>query len=242
MEGRLASARICLVDSCIELLELGRELWRGAEAVTYLATFMGMPAVAKIRVRKPFLPEPFDEFLRRKRTRTEARIMEHARALGVKVPRVLFVDVDSGLIVMERIEGEVLRDAEPKLLDEELCRAMAALGEYAAKLHDSGIVHGDLTTGNAIVSSEGLYLIDFGLAEYVSVIDEHAIDVHIAFRSIESSHGERAELMKRCFVEGYERVRGEEVTRLVLAKVEEIRSMGRYVSERKRVRTVWEIA
>jgi len=193
-----------------------------------------------VRVPKPFLPPEFDEFMRRRRTRTEARIMEHARRLGVRVPRVLFVDVDSGTIIMELLKGVVLRDAEPLLPDNELCRILEVVGSYAAKLHESGIVHGDLTTGNVVVCNGDVYLIDFGLAEYIPLLEEQAVDVHVAFRSIESSHGERAELMKRCFIEGYRRVRGDRITELVLAKVEEIRSMGRYVRERKRVRTVWE--
>ena len=208
----------------------------GAEAKLFKCLFLGVPAVIKIRNPKPFLHPQVDAKLRSRRTRIEAKALVSAASLGIRVPRVLWVDLEGGVIIMEFIDGEPLRDVLRRVGDEEACRYVETLGEYLSLLHSAGIVHGDPTTANALVPSDGsMYLIDFGLAEFTKMIDEYAIDLHIAFRAIESTHFDREELLKKCLVEGYSK-HAKDVN-LVLKRVSEIRLMGRYVEKRRK--SVW---
>ncbi len=229
--------RILLGSSSMPIIERCVEIAVGAEARIYRCRFMGIDSVVKVREPKPYIMREIDAALRAKRVKVEAKAMARALELGVKVPLVLWVDVDKGFLIMEYIDGALLREYLKQCSDEEACRYMTTFGEYLSKLHSSGLVHGDPTTSNAVVSTDGeLYLIDFGLAEFSEVFDDYAIDVHIAFRAIESTHFDRENLLKRCFIQGYSKYMKE--SDLVLKRVEEIRLMGRYVERRKK--TVWE--
>jgi len=214
-----------------------KEVWRGAEAIIYRGKLLGMDVVVKWRFPKPYLPREFDEMMRRRRVIDEVKASLRAYAAGIPVPLPLYADADRGVIVFQYIEGEVLRDVVEALDTPTLCRVCKELGEYLGKLHEIGIVHGDYTTGNVIVCGERVYIIDFGLATFSKRLDDHAIDVHIFFRSIESTHIGREEIMKKCFIEGYTAIR-KEVAKAVLSKVNEIRKWGRYVAERK-LKSVW---
>ncbi|MEL9998003.1 MAG: KEOPS complex kinase/ATPase Bud32, partial [Sulfolobales archaeon] len=135
----------------------------GAEANLYKGRFLGYDVVVKHRVSKPYRDVKLDLMIRRDRTLTEAKIMLLAMSLGVRVPTVLYVDLENSIIVMEYVEGVLLRDYIG-LVDEDVRRAyLELLGVYVGKLHKNDITHGDLTTSNVIVSSNGsLYIIDFG--------------------------------------------------------------------------------
>ena len=219
------------------LLRQLEEVWRGAEAVIYRGKLLDIDVVVKWRFPKPYLPREFDEMMRRRRVIDEVKASLRAHAVGIPVPLPLYADAARGVIVFQYIEGEVLRDVVESLDTSTLCRICRDLGKYLGKLHEVGIVHGDYTTGNVIVCGEKVYVIDFGLAMFSKRLDDHAIDVHIFFRSIESTHIGREEIMKKCFIEGYTAIR-KDVARAVLNKVDEIRKWGRYVAERK-LRSVW---
>ncbi len=219
------------------LLHELRELWRGAEAIVYKGKMLGMDVVIKWRFPKPYMPPEFDSVIRRRRIVDEVRASIKACTVGVPVALPLYADPDRGIVVFQFIEGDVLRDVANSMESETLCRVCRELGLYLGRLHKAGIVHGDYTTGNVLISNDRPYIIDFGLALFSERVDDHAIDVHIFFRSVESTHTEREEEMKRCFIEGYTAVRGD-IAKIVFAKVEEIRKWGRYVAERK-LRGVW---
>jgi len=230
---RIASVKIYGTQIAVDVVKDCEELAVGAEARLYRCTVLG---VIKVREPKPFMMQHIDAKLRARRTKVEARALLDAMKLGIRVPHVLWVDTDRGLLVMEFVEGRVLREALRDACDRDACRYLEILGEYLAKLHSAGIVHGDPTTSNLILSPSGeLYLIDFGLAEYTSLIDDYAIDIHIAFRAIESTHFDRESVLKKCLVDGYSRYMSN--ASVVLRKVSEIRSMGRYVERRRR--SVW---
>ncbi|HDI02239.1 MAG TPA: Kae1-associated kinase Bud32, partial [Ignisphaera sp.] len=214
------------------------EIWRGAEAIVYRASFLGIESVIKWRFPKVYMPRDLDKQFRIFRTSIEVKAILKAVQAGINVPVPLFVDIEEGLIILMYIDGVTFRDLANTIEEKELCRICNIIGSYAGKLHQNSITHGDLTTGNVIVDKEGIvYLIDFGLAEFSSRLEDHAVDVHIFFRSIESSHSEREEIMKECFIKGYESIR-KDLTKRVLDLVEEIRKRGRYVAER-RLRTEW---
>lgn len=75
---------------------------------------------------------------------------------------------------------------------------MKQIGEAIAKLHDGGLVHGDLTTSNMLLqkSDQQLVLIDFGLAFNSSNPEDKAVDLHVCERALVSAHSDREGLFK----------------------------------------------
>ena len=215
----------------LESLQL---LGAGAESEVRLGDYAGYRAVFKYRLPKRYRHPKLDSYLRSLRTRREARLLLRAREGGLPVPRILAVYPTLGLLVIEYIEGELLRER----LRRDPHGSLGLVGEAGrilARLHSLGIVHGDSTTSNYIASPRGLYLIDFGLAEASEGLEERAVDVHLFRRSLESAHASMAVEAFKAFLEGYLSEAGEWGDRVV-RRAEEIRLMGRYVAER---RTVW---
>jgi N6-L-threonylcarbamoyladenine synthase/protein kinase Bud32 len=66
-------------------------------------------------------------------------------------------------------------------------------------------MHGDLTSSNLILrSGDGKsVLIDFGLSQVTSEIEQRGVDIHVFFQTLESTAPERAELLKTAFIAGY---------------------------------------
>jgi N6-L-threonylcarbamoyladenine synthase/protein kinase Bud32 len=116
-----------------------------------------------------------------------------ARKGGVPTP--VMSDITADTIVMEEIKGKLLTEH----LNEE---AVYKSGQVIGKLHAAGIVHGDLTTSNIILrEKDGIcVLIDFGLAQVSSEIEQRGVDVHVLFQTFESTAPERADALKTAFV------------------------------------------
>ena len=207
---------------------------RGAESEIRVGSFMGLEAVFKLRVPKPYMDPELDLELRSFRTRREAKAMAAAISGGVRAPRVYAVFPSAGLIVMERIKGPLLK--ERLQVHGDHGRLLHEAGGMLARLHRAGLVHGDPTTSNYIVAETGmLYLIDYGLSSFSTSVEDRAVDIHLFRRALESTHATIAQEAFTNFMEGYKRVMGEEAGK-VEERAEEIRLRGRYVEKR---RTVW---
>ncbi len=176
--------------------------------------------VEKIRKPKRYRHPKLDETLRRSRTRTEAKLISLARRLGVPTPIIL--DVEGDKIVMERIRGEPVKN----VMNEEISRE---IGRMVAKLHRAGIIHGDVTPMNLILSDGKVYFVDFGLAFIDDRVEPKGVDLHVYFESLKASF-ENWESLKNAFIEGYreEYEKADEV----LERAEEIELRGRYVEKR----------
>ncbi|NPA99943.1 MAG: Kae1-associated serine/threonine protein kinase [Crenarchaeota archaeon] len=205
---------------------------RGAEAEIYLEEWMGLLTVLKRRIAKRYRRPELDKKIRKQRTVTEARIMIKARKIGVNVPRVLDIDLGEYSLRMEYIEGTNLRDITRKISDYE--KYYEEAGIMVGKLHMSGIVHGDLALTNFIVSSRGLFLIDFGLSHEIGRIgDKRSInilarDVNVLLRNLEANFGDKSSIMFEAFLRGYRAVIGRELEHAILREIRRIRSMARY--------------
>ncbi|MCS7099692.1 MAG: Kae1-associated kinase Bud32 [Sulfolobales archaeon] len=218
----------------ISIGRVRRVIYLGAEALVAEGEFLGYGAVFKLRLRKPYRAPELDREIVSRRTAAEARTMLMLKQYGVSVPRVLFVDPLQGLIIMEKVEGAVLRNALEALGREEACRAMVELGREVGKMHKLGVSHGDVTTSNAVLRPDGsVYILDLGLSKHVEDVEDLAVDVHLLIRVLESSHHSAKEDLMKCFMRGYRSVVGSEVAGKVLEKVAEIRMRGRYVEERR---------
>ncbi|MDK2975000.1 MAG: bifunctional N6-L-threonylcarbamoyladenine synthase / protein kinase Bud32 [Methanofollis sp.] len=162
---------------------------RGAEAVVTI----GEDEVMKRRVSKSYRSAALDARLIAERTRAEARLVAAARKAGVATP--IIYDVSRDAIVMERVDGVLLRDAPTPA-------HLALAGEAVGRLHAAGIVHGDLTTSNMIVRDGRCVLIDFGLAHMSAEVEDRGVDLHVLFQTLESTTAD-PEPLKRAFLQGY---------------------------------------
>jgi len=57
-----------------------------------------------------------------------------------------------------------------------------------AKLHNGGVIHGDLTTSNMMVKNNQVYLIDFGLSYVKNDIEDQAVDLYVLEKAFLSTH------------------------------------------------------
>jgi len=123
---------------------------------------------------------------------------------------------------MEQVQGTLLSDAvtEPHL---------RKAGRVVGRLHTAGIMHGDLTTSNMILRERDkkCVLIDFGLAQVTSEIEQRGVDLHVLFQTLESTKPHDADALKAAFVEGYSETFAE--ARDVIAREHAIELRGRYL-------------
>src|SRR3989338_11230200 len=138
--------------------------------------------IEKIRVRKGYRIVKLDESIRKRRTITEARLLSEARRSGVSAPNV--IDTGEFSIRMEYINGKTVRDS----INDGNCEEVSFLiAESAAKLHNAGIIHGDLTTSNMIFRGV-VYIIDFGLGFRSQKVEDKATDLYLLKEALESNH------------------------------------------------------
>lgn len=186
---------------------------RGAEAAVDLT---GTDAV-KMRLSKGYRVPALDAHLITERTRAEVRCIAAARRGGVPVPVIR--DVTGNAIVMEKLDGDVLK----YIISDEYAYAA---GMSVGKLHSAGIVHGDLTSSNMIWRGGRVYLLDFGLAQMTDEIEPRGVDLHVLFQTLGSTTSSPAEL-KLAFCDGYRSVfSGADV---VIEREQEIELRGRYL-------------
>lgn len=174
--------------------------------------------VVKKRPRKKYRHPELDSRLREERTETEEKLIMEARRYGVNAPQIEMKD-DAELEV-EKIEGETLKEHV-----EETPELLRDLGENIAYLHSTDIIHGDLTTSNAMVEDKTVLLIDFGLSFRSQRIEDKAVDIHLLKQVLETSHPEISKEGWDYFIEGY---REYEESDKVLEQLEEVEKRGRY--------------
>jgi bifunctional N6-L-threonylcarbamoyladenine synthase / protein kinase Bud32 len=215
-----------------------RVICRGAESIISLGEWDGRPAIFKERVIKGYRIRELDERLRRDRTSREVRLLRDARALGVLTPQILHVDEDKSLIVMEMVPGEMVKETFGRLgrdvskSTDDVRYMGSRIGKSVGRLHDGGIVHGDLTTSNMVVDKNtgGIYFIDFGLGAHTRRVEDFGTDLKLLHEAIESTHIGILEPCWESIISGYE----EEYknAKEVIEKIEEIGGRGRYARRR----------
>jgi Kae1-associated kinase Bud32 len=193
---------------------------KGAEAELYAARFLDHDAVVKERGRKAYRAHALDARLRTERTRREARILHQAKLAGVRCPRLLHAEPERHRLYLERFEGRLLREYLPGAGGANRAWVLAECGRQLALLHEGGVAHGDSTTSNFLVSAGTPVLIDFGLAEFTTQIEEHATDVLLFKKSVSPADFE-------AFWQAY--ARGRKKSKEVLGRLREIERRGRYV-------------
>jgi len=169
---------------------------KGAEAELIESIIDNNKILLKNRIQKNYRHPKLDLTIRKTRTRSEAKLLREA-SVFVNVPKIISVDQNTSQIAMEFIEGKQLKEVIEK--KKELC---VLAGKEIKKLHDAGIIHGDLTTSNILfvktaktkdikdrIKKHGqLFFIDFGLGYFSKNIEAKATDLVVFKKTFNATH------------------------------------------------------
>jgi len=207
---------------------------KGAEASLYLEEWHNRKVIMKRRLPKKYRVSELDEEIRSYRTIHEPQIIHRAKEAGVPTPTIFMVDIAEATIIMEFISGKQVKQVLDDSSAEERRRLCCLIGNLIGRLHNRGIIHGDLTTSNMILTPHGrVVFVDFGLSEHSTELETKGVDLHLMKRAFQSTHHKYAKEGFDMVMEGYAEARGNKAAKNVLEKIREIEKRGRYVSERK---------
>jgi len=198
-------------------------LFRGAEAIIILSGDF----VIKNRVKKSYRINELDEAIRKRRTKSEAKLLEKASKV-ISIPKIKKTDQKTKEITMDFIDGKKLSDhldSFPFKKQKEICRK---IGENTAKLHDAEIIHGDLTTSNMILIEDRkpkIYFIDFGLGFISHKFEDKAVDLHLLRQALEAKHFRNWEALFAEILRGYSKSKD---SKIVLERLKAVERRGRY--------------
>ena len=206
-------------------------IYRGAEAEIYLQRWYGEVTVRKNRIAKPYRVAALDSTIRRNRTLHETSLMHEARKVGIPVPVIQHLDPDETSFIMDYVDGPTLKEELYVLSPALRRRRCTDLGRVIAKMHDGGLVHGDLTISNVLSHNGKLFLIDFGLGGFSNELEARGVDLLLLNRAMKSTHVKFHEEIFGAFLKGYSAVVGRKRKAEIVSKMHEIERRGRY-SER----------
>ncbi|MBI2657636.1 Kae1-associated serine/threonine protein kinase [Candidatus Woesearchaeota archaeon] len=190
---------------------------QGAEAKLFLED----GNVLKQRFSKSYRIKEIDEKLRGSRTRREAKVLQKLEAIDFSAPKLISNDEKESLVI-EKINGKLVKDILEKSDYKKLC---GEIGKKVAILHNSSIIHGDLTTSNMILSKE-IYFIDFGLSFFSEKAEDRAVDLHLLKEGLESKHYRIWEGCFKCALDAYKKEANNSSE--TLKRLEAVEKRGRY--------------
>lgn len=206
---------------------------RGAEADLYLSALGPWEVVVKKRVRKGYRTGELDTRIRKERTIREASSLHEAKRAGVRTPAVFDIDLEDYTITMSYIRGRLARDSLDRLDGITRLKVFLDIGRQMGLLHLGGLVHGDMTTSNIIISqNETPFILDFGMAHRSLEPEDRGTDLHLLHRSIATSHAIDAGSCLRALSKGYRETAGAIQAKLSFNKAGEIARRGRYFAVR----------
>uniref|UniRef100_A0A0M3IJ92 non-specific serine/threonine protein kinase n=1 Tax=Ascaris lumbricoides TaxID=6252 RepID=A0A0M3IJ92_ASCLU len=214
---------------------------QGAEAKLYRCIYLGKEAVLKERFPKNYRHPAMDELLTKERIKAELRAICKCKQMGVDVPAIYFVNAEKNHFIMERIGGGVparqyIEDVRNRenfrqiyfYCKEVLVEFGRRLGAIIGKIHENGIMHGDLTSSNVLLRNgdpKHIVLLDFGLSEGNATPESKGVDLYVLERAINSTHAD-TEFFFESILQGYKEY-NEKQFNAVFKKLEEIRLRGR---------------
>lgn len=199
-------------------------LKKGAEGDIFLTRHENVPAILKTRKKKQYRNEILDDRIRSSRTIRESTILSEAKEFGIRTPLVYLVNHGDCTILMQQIKGSVVRD----LAGKKLVSACREIGKITGTLHKNGIMHGDLTTSNFILSGGKIYTIDFGLSQRTTRTEDHAVDLRLFKEILNSAHVNMMKTLWSSFLKGYRSAVGYDRYSKILDHVSVIEGRGRY--------------
>ncbi|MFH1402922.1 MAG: KEOPS complex kinase/ATPase Bud32 [Candidatus Altiarchaeota archaeon] len=159
--------------------------------------------LVKERVCKKYRIPEVDSRLRRQRTNREGQLLQKAREVGVMAPKVFEVDAKGYRIVMEYVDGVLLKDFLDSASVDEVKSIAGSVGASLRRLHGADVIHNDLTTSNMILKEGKVFFIDFGLSFRSRRLEDRAMDLVVFKKSILATHTPRLDLIWDSVVSGY---------------------------------------
>jgi len=199
---------------------------KGAEGDLFLTVWNKQKAVLKARKEKNYRNSQLDNRIRKQRTIRESEIISEVKSFGISTPLVYFVDTKNCTILMQYITGTLIQDL-PKSKLTLICKK---IGQVVGTMHKNGIMHGDLTTSNFILSHGKLFVIDFGLAVKTKKPVDHAVDLRLFKEILNSAHVSVMKNAWKNFLQGYKTSVGISRFNKVTNLVSVIESRGRYAT------------
>lgn len=197
---------------------------KGAESNIVKSSYLGRDAVLKNRISKNYRIPEIDNKIRKARTKLEAKLLSDVKKAGVVTPILYDVDLHDKTILMEEINGDLVKD----IINEDLAYE---IGENIAKFHNLNIIHGDITSSNMMVNDKNqLVFIDFGLGRYSDLFEDKAVDLLVLKKSLQSIDYNTAIKIFDNVLEGYaDEYKDDSLNReQIIKKINEIESRGRY--------------
>jgi len=203
------------IDNTKSLLKLSDDLIaKGAESNIIKSSYMGENAVIKARIPKNYRIAEIDNKIRKSRCKLEAKLLSDAKRTGVRTPVLYDVDLNEKSILMEAIDGVMLKD----VINDDLAYKT---GLEISKLHSADIIHGDITSSNIMLRDDELVFIDFGLGRYSDLEEDKAVDLLVLKKSLQSIDYEKALSYFDSVLKGYNSPK-------IIDKISDIEHRGRY--------------
>lgn len=224
-------------------------LKQGAEAKLYICKYLGQPTLIKERFQKNYRHPDLDVAITKERIRNESRSIVRCKTADVRTPTLYLVDFERRRIYMQHFEKSVtIKDYIILFLKEEqndngdqtnsLHILAKMIGETVRKMHDDGIIHGDLTTSNMLlvpkipndatwqqIDNLELVMIDFGLSVISTSTEKKGVDLYVLERALISTHNDYPDLFEK-ILEAYKSYSKKNVKETI-SKFEEVRARGR---------------
>ena len=203
------------IDNSKSYLTLPDELIaKGAESNIVKADYLGEKAVLKDRISKKYRIPEIDNKIRKSRCKLESKLLSDAKRVGVVTPVLYDVNLQDKSILMEEVDGVMVKD----IIDDDLA---FKIGVEISKLHSGDIIHGDITTSNIMLRGDQLVFIDFGLGRHSPLDEDKAVDLLVLKKSLQSIDYNLAVKYFDLVLKGYGNDK-------VANHIEEIESRGRY--------------
>ncbi|MFA5953622.1 MAG: KEOPS complex kinase/ATPase Bud32 [Candidatus Pacearchaeota archaeon] len=198
---------------------------QGAEAIIYLDKKNN--SVIKDRISKAYRIPELDKKIIKQRTKAEEKILEKtSKIISVPKPKN---SKEFNKIIMPFINGKKLSSSLEDFSLKEQKSIMNIIGKDVAKMHENGIIHGDLTTSNMIYvqKEKKVYFIDFGLGFQNGKIEDKGIDVHLLKQALEAKHFSNWEILFKEFEKAYSSINPSE-SKKIFERLKAIEKRGRY--------------
>jgi len=201
-------------------------LKKGAEGDIFLTTWNKKKAILKDRKKKDYRNSLLDQRIRKQRTIRECEIISEVKSFGVSTPLIYNMDTKNCTIIMQYIVGTLVND----LSESKLIKSCIEIGKIVGLMHKNGIMHGDLTTSNFIVSKGKMFVLDFGLANKTNKPEDHAVDLRLLKEILNSAHTKIMNKAWSNFLKGYKSAVGSSHFSKITNLVKVIESRGRYAN------------
>ncbi|XP_028039754.1 EKC/KEOPS complex subunit TP53RK [Bombyx mandarina] len=220
-------------------------LKQGAEAKLYICNYLGRPTLIKERFVKNYRHPDLDTNITKERIKNEARSIVRCKTAGIRTPALYLVDFERRRIYMEHFERNVtvkdfiinLTKTGSENETNSLNILAKMIGETVRTLHDTNIIHGDLTTSNILLIPKNdndnwiqccefhLVMIDFGLSYVDSSAEDKGVDLYVLERALISTHNDYPELFDKIY-DAYKSSSKSNIKEII-SKYEEVRARGR---------------